>query len=137
MTEPDTAVPAEATKPVTRRVSSLEFPQELCKGSEGPAVTILLVALRIWGMGKEVEKSSPNPLIIDGQFGNTGEYWLKAFQLHHHIPETGWCGATDRAAINHFLGVDITAAARTLGATDNILVQTNGDKLIWRPSRQI
>jgi hypothetical protein len=120
---------------VVQHVSPENFPRYMEKGSQGPAVNVLLISLAAWARfyrsisGRE---HLPSAIVPDCRLGDVGVAWLKIFQEACGTQPDGGFGPVTRIYFDTFFGFGFEAAARATGGT-TVFVQPNQDMLAWSP----
>ncbi len=110
----------------------MKFPAYMEKGSEGPAVNLVLAFLIGWARGHAQD------IHCDGVYGEVGVRWAKEFQGAHAtlgLEPDGGIGPKTRGVMKDQYGFDFEAAARSTGGT-TIFVQQDGTTKEWSPGAE-
>lgn len=101
------------------------------KGSEGPAVDLVLEFLERWCLGNGITEHG---IVVDGVYGNVAVSRMKQYQADRNISRDGGCGPKTRMEMAREDGFFFTAAAQELKKGVTEFVQPDGESLFWNPS---
>lgn len=79
----------------------LFFPEYLNQGSEGPAVAVLQIMLKTWGLDQD------NTLLIDGVYGERTAKAVADLQAEQGVDADGNFGPQTRKAFAKASGIDV------------------------------
>lgn len=109
----------------------MKFPQYMQKGSRGPAVNLILIALAVWAEFKGGGKHEL-AIVCDGEYGETAAAVMMAFQKSRGLEPDGHFGPSTRSVFLADFGFHFESVARSTGGT-TIFVQPDGTEIAWSP----